>query len=92
MKILTGALMTTLLLAATPAMADRGFDSHRDQRDHWQHQRHARINHHYGPHYTVVRPHVVRYYETYRPEPVYYAPRAPLGISVVLPNIFIPIR
>ncbi len=92
MKILTGALITTLLLAATPAMADRGYDKHRDQRDHWQQDRHARHFKHHGPRHFVVRRDVVHYYEPYRPAPVYYAPPAPLGVSIVLPNIFIPIR
>lgn len=92
MKILTGALITTLLLAATPALADRGHDNHRGQRDHWQQDRHARNFHHHGPQHFVVRRDVVRYYEPYRPAHAYYMPPAPLGISIMLPNIVIPLR
>ncbi len=90
MKIMTGVLLSTLLLAATPAMADRGFDHHRDYRSHWKHDRHARHFDRHGPRHTVVRKEVHHYYDSYRPEPVYYAP--PAGIQIILPNIFIPIR
>lgn len=91
MKTLTGAILTAALLAATPAMADRGYDDHRGPHHHWKHDRHA-YRHHYGPPRYVVQ-HV--YYPprvVYRPAPVYYAPPAPAGISIVLPDIFIPIR
>lgn len=90
MKTLTGAVLTAVLLAATPAMADRGFDGHRGPQHHWKHDRHA--HHHYGPPRYVVQqlyypPRVV-----YRPAPVYYVPPAPVGLSIVLPSIYIPIR
>ncbi len=88
MKILTGALITTLLLAATPAMADRGFNNHRD---HWKQDRHARHFNHRGPHHRpVVRKEVHHYYDSYRPAPVYYSSPSQVGINVVFPNIFIP--
>ncbi len=102
MKKLTGAVLgavlTTALLAAGPAYADRGDRGDRGyngdrgsyhDRGHDRHQwKHARKHqkHH------VVRRDVHHYYETYQPAPVYYAPPAPFGISVILPNIFIPIR
>ena len=92
MNILTSAVLSALLLAATPAMADRGFDNHRDHRPYWKHDRHARHFDRHGPHRTVVQREVVHHYETYRPAPVYYAPPAPEGIQIILPNIFIPIR
>lgn len=91
MKILTGVLISTLLLAATPAMADRGFNNHRDHRDHWKQDRHARHFNHRGPHHRpVVRRTVHHYYETQRPEPAYYSSPSQVGINVVFPNIFIP--
>lgn len=89
MKIITGAVFTAVLLAATPAMADRGYDGHRGHGPHWKHDRHAR---HYVPQRVVVRERVYYRHVAYRPAPVYYAPPAPVGVSIVLPSIFIPIR
>ena len=40
----------------------------------------------------MIRRDVVHYYAPYRPAHAYYMPPAPLGVSIVLPNIYIPLR
>ncbi len=97
MKIITGTVLTAALLAATPAMADRGFNGHRgfdSHRGHAQHRKHARhVHHHYIPQHRVVRHHVFHQQFGYSPAPlVYYTRPAPVGVSIVLPSIHIPIR
>lgn len=93
MKTITGAVLTAVLLAATPALADRDGRGHRGHGHHWKHDRHA---YHYGPPRHVVKhvyypPRVVHHY--YEPAPVYYAPPAPaFGVHISLPGIYIPIR
>ena len=100
MKILTGAVLSAMLLATTPAFAgrDRDRDDDHDRghdRRYWKHQKHAYK--HYGPPQYVVRRDVHHYY-AYQPEPVYYAPayapvyRPSAGIHVVLPNLYFPLR
>jgi len=95
MKLLTSALISAVLLAASPAYADRG-DGHGrgHDRHHWKHaQKHDRGYHgsyYRHPPHRVVRREVHHYYQSHQPAPVYYAPASPVGISVVLPNIFIP--
>lgn len=90
MKILTGAVLSAVLLGAGPAFADRGHGH--GPKHHWKHERHA--YQYYGPprHVVVHRyappPRVVHHY--YEPAPVYYRPSA--GIHVVLPNIYIPLN
>ena len=97
MKVITGAVLTAVLLAATPAMADRGFNGHRgfdSHRGHFKHQGHHK--HHFRHHHRhppVVHPHAMHYYDPWRPAPVVYYPRpAPVGVSIVLPSLYIPIR
>ena len=94
MKFLTGAVISAVLLAASPAYADRG-DGYGHGRGHdhkhWKHAHKYDRGYHRG-HYRHPRHHVVRreVHHYYRPAPVYYAPSSPVGISVVLPSIFIP--
>ncbi len=99
MKFLTGAVISAVLLAAAPAYADRGDGyghGRGHDRHHWKHAhkyKHHGYKHHgyyHHPPHRVVRREVHHYYQSYRPAPVYYAPSAPVGISVVLPSIFIP--
>jgi hypothetical protein len=92
MKLLTTAVLSTMLFAAGPALADRGHDrghGHGHDKHHWKQSQHF---HHAPPRY-VVRRDVHHYYQ---PAPRYYAPAhayAPVpGIHVMLPNIYIPLR
>ena len=91
MKLMTAAVLTAVMLAAAPAWADRG-DKHGRGHGYGHGHKHWKEARHYHPHYApprhVVRREVVHYYE---PAPVYYAPQ-PVGIHVILPNIYIPIR
>lgn len=101
MKLLTGAVLSAVLFAAGPALADhggdRGHDKHRWKQAQHYHKHHG---HHAPPHYVVRRD--VYHYQTYRPAPRYYAPayapvyepvyRPSAGIHVVLPNLYIPLR
>ncbi len=103
MKLLTGTVLSTMLFAAGPALADRGHDRGHDNR-HWQQSQHfdKHHGHHAPPHYVVRRD--VHHYYVQRPAPRYYAPayapvyapvpvyRPSAGIQVVLPNIYIPLR
>ncbi len=95
MKLLTGALISAVLLAAAPAYADRGDGYGRGHdRHHWKQGHKYDHGYHRGhyqhPKHRVVRREVHHYYQSYQPEPAYYPPSSPVGISVVLPNIFIP--
>jgi len=94
MKLMTGAVLAAVMLAAAPAWADRGDDRGRGHgyghgHKHWKEARHYHPN--YAPPRVVYRE-VVRHYDYYQPAPVYYAPQPAAGIHVVLPNIYIPIR
>lgn len=97
MKLLTTAVLSAMLFAAGPALADRGHDrghghGHGNDKHHWKQSRHF---HHYAPPRYVVRRDVHHYYPqtyyapAYAPVPVY---RPSAGIHVVLPNIYIPLR
>jgi len=88
MKLLTGTIITAVMLAALPAQADRGRDYDRGYGHGKHHWKHAHQHHPYYAPPRVVRREVVHYYQ---PAPVYYAP-PPFGIHVMLPNIYIPIR
>lgn len=92
MKFLTGAVISAVLLAASPAYADRGGGHDRGHdRHHWkQSHKYQHHGHYRHQRHRVVRREVHHYYQSYRPAPVYYAPASPVGISVVLPSIFIP--
>jgi len=95
MKLLTAAVLSAMLFAAGPALADRGH-GHGHGKHHWKESRHF---HHHAPPRYVVRRDVHHYYQ---PAPRYYAPayayapapvyRPSAGIHVVLPNIYIPLR
>lgn len=93
MKLLTGAVLSAVLLAASPAFADRGGGDgyYGHDRHHWKESRHFH-KHHRGPQH-VVRQEVHHYYAQ-EPAPVSYAPAytPSVGIHVVLPNIFIPLN
>ena len=88
MKFLTSAVLSAVLLAAGPAFADRGYyrDYHQD-RHHWK--KSHNFHKHQRPPRHVVRQEIHHYYVA-QPAPVYSSPQ-PFGISVVLPNIFIPL-
>ncbi len=105
MKLLTGAVLSAMLFAAGPALADRG-DDRGHGKHHWKHSKH--YDKHYDKHHSYYAPprYVVRrdvhhyyhrpapryYYEpahVYAPAPVY---RPSAGIHVTLPNIYIPLR
>jgi hypothetical protein len=91
MKFLTTAVLSTMLFAAGPALADRGHDRGHDKH-HWKQSQHFDKHHgHYAPPRYVVRRDVHHYYPQtyYAPVPVY---RPSAGIHVVLPNIYIPLR
>lgn len=99
MKLLTAAVLSTMLFAAGPALADRGDDRGHD-RHHWKHAKHYNKHHgHHAPPRYVVRRDVHHYYQ---PAPRHYAPahvyapvpvyRPSAGIHVVLPNIYIPLH
>jgi len=97
MKLLTGAMISAVLLAASPAYADRGDRGGHNDRGHDRHYEKQAYKHHYKKQkHHVVRRDVHHYYEParvyYAPEPVYHTRPAPFGISVILPSIFIPIR
>ncbi len=95
MKLLTTAVLSTMLFAAGPALADRGHDrGHGNGHDkhYWKESRH--FNHYAPPRYVVRRDVYHHYPQTYyapayTPVPVY---RPSAGIQVVLPNIYIPLR
>lgn len=91
MKLLTGAVLSAVMLAAVPAYADRGDHDRGYGRDkhHWKH---AHRGYQYYEPPRVVHREVVRYYDYYAPAPVYYAPQPAAGIHIMLPNIYIPIR
>lgn len=97
MKLLTGAVLSAMLFAAGPALADRG-DDRGHGKHHWKQSKHYdKHRGHYAPPRYVVRRDVHHYYA-----PTYYAPayapayapvyRPSAGIHVVLPNIYIPLR
>jgi hypothetical protein len=88
MKILTGTVLSAVLLAATPAFADRGNDRGFDRHGHRFHKQQRYVVRHvyHAPPRYVVQHHV------YRPAPAYYAYAPAAGIHVVLPNIFIPLN
>jgi hypothetical protein len=95
MKLLTGAVLSAMLFAAGPALADRGH-GHGHGKQHWKESRHF---HHHAPPRYVVRRDVHHYY---RPAPRYYAPaqvyapapvyRPSAGIHISLPGIYIPLH
>lgn len=91
MKLLTTAVLSTMLFAAGPALADHGHDRGHDKH-YWKESRHF---HHHAPPRYVVRRDVHHYYApsyyapAYAPVPVY---RPSAGIHVVLPNLYIPLR
>lgn len=103
MKLLTGAVLSMMLFAAGPALADRDYDRGHDRghdKHHWKQSKHFNKHHgYYAPPRYVVRREVHHYY---RPAPRYYAPahvyapapvyRPSAGIHVVLPNIYIPLH
>lgn len=91
MKLLTGAVLSAVMLAAVPAYADRGDHDRGHGRDkhHWKH---AHRGHQYYEPPRVVYREVVRHHSYYAPAPVYYPPRPTAGIHIMLPNIYIPIR
>ena len=95
MKLLTSALISAVLLAASPAYADRGDGHGRGHDRHYgKHAQKYGRGYHRG-HYRhskhrVVRREVHHYYQSSQPEPAYYPPSNPVGISVVLPTIFFP--
>jgi hypothetical protein len=94
MKLMTGAVLAAVMLAAAPAWADRGDDRGRGH-GHGHGHKHWKEARHYHPHYApprVVYREVVSHYDYYQPSPVYYAPQPAAGIHVVLPKIYIPIR
>lgn len=105
MKLLTGAVLSAVLFAAGPALADRG-DDRGHGKQHWKQSQHFDNYRGYrGPPRYVVRRDVHHYY---RPEPQYYAPayapvyapvyapapvyRPSAGIHITLPNLYIPLR
>ncbi len=100
MKLLTTAVLSAMLFATGPALADRGDDRGHGNK-HWKHSQHfdKHRGHHYAPPRYVVHRDVHHYYQ---PAPRYYAPahvyapvpvyRPSAGIHVVLPNIYIPLR
>jgi len=94
MKLLTGAVISAVLLAASPAYADR--DDHNNRGHDRYYDKHAYKHHYKKQKHHVVRRDVYHYYESapvyYAPEPVYHTRPAPFGVSVILPSIFIPIR
>ncbi len=103
MKLLTSAVLSVMLFAAGPALADRG-DDRGHGKHHWKQSKHYDKHYnkhhgHYAPPRYVVRRDVHHYY---RPAPRYYVPayayapapvyRPSAGIHVTLPNIYIPLR
>jgi hypothetical protein len=100
MKFLTGAVLSAMLFAAGPAMADRGDDRGHGHKQ-WKHTQHfdKHRGHHYAPPRYVVRRDVHHYYQ---PAPRYYAPahvyapapvyRPSAGIHITLPNFYIPLH
>ncbi len=100
MKLLTTAVLSTMLFAAGPALADRD-DDRGHGKHHWKQSKHYDKHHgHYAPPRYVVRRDVHHYYEPTYYAPSYYEPvyapapvyRPSAGIHVVLPNIYIPLR
>lgn len=88
MKLLTGAVLSAVLLAASPAFADRGGDGYGHDRHHWKQSHHSH-KHHRGPRH-VVREEVHHYYAyAPAPAPAYSSPPS-AGIHVVIPDVFIP--
>lgn len=101
MKRVTAAVVSAMLFAAGPALADHGHDRGHGKHQ-WKQSRH--FHHHAPPHYVVRRD--VHHHYAYPPVPRYYAPAyAPLyapayapayrpsaGIHVILPNVYIPLR
>jgi hypothetical protein len=81
------------LLAATPAMADRGFDRHDHRGPHWKERYHRTHFHRPVPpvHRTIVREEV-RYVTVpvATPVPVYEPAPMPSGVTISFPNIFLP--